>query len=60
MAIAFASSDVTEILHASDRVIVMARGRIRAELSREEATEEAAAAAASVGPAAREERRHVH
>jgi ribose transport system ATP-binding protein len=33
------SSDIPEILGMSDRILVMKRGRISAELSREEANE---------------------
>jgi ribose transport system ATP-binding protein len=34
------SSELTEIIGMSDRILVMSRGRIAGELSREEATEE--------------------
>jgi ABC-type sugar transport system ATPase subunit len=34
------SSDMTEILAMSDRILVMRQGRIEGELSREEATQE--------------------
>jgi rhamnose transport system ATP-binding protein len=34
------SSDLPEVLAVSDRVIVMREGRVRAELSRADATEE--------------------
>lgn len=54
MAVAFASSDLSEILDGADRVLVMARGRIRAEFTAAEATEAALAAAASVVPASAE------
>ena len=43
----FASSDLTEILAASDRVLVMARGRIAVDLPRQEATPDLLAKAAS-------------
>jgi erythritol transport system ATP-binding protein len=52
MAIAFSSSDLAEIVEASDRVIVLARGRVRAEFSASEITEEKLTAAASSDPAA--------
>lgn len=41
MSILMASSELSEVLGMSDRVLVMAEGRITAELSREEATQEA-------------------
>lgn len=50
LAVAFASSDLSEILDGADRVLVMARGRIRAEFTAADATEEGLAAAASVAP----------
>jgi erythritol transport system ATP-binding protein len=53
MAIAFSSSDLAEIVEASDRVIVLARGRVRAEFTASEITEEKLTAAASSDPAAR-------
>lgn len=40
VAILLVSSELEEILHLSDRILVMHRGRIRGELPREEATEE--------------------
>jgi ribose transport system ATP-binding protein len=40
MAILLVSSELEEILHLSDRILVMHRGRITGELQREEATEE--------------------
>jgi ABC-type sugar transport system ATPase subunit len=40
MAILMISSDMTEILAMSDRILVMRQGRIEGELSREEATQE--------------------
>jgi erythritol transport system ATP-binding protein len=54
MAVAFASSDLAEILEAADRVLVMARGRIRAEYAAAEVTEEHLAAAASSDPVGRD------
>ncbi len=36
-----ASSELPEVLGMSDRVLVMSEGRITAELSRDEATQEA-------------------
>lgn len=40
VAILVVSSELEEILHLSDRILVMHRGRISGELSREEATDE--------------------
>jgi ribose transport system ATP-binding protein len=40
VAILLVSSELEEILHLSDRILVMHRGRISGELSREEATDE--------------------
>jgi ribose transport system ATP-binding protein len=40
VAILLVSSELEEILHLADRILVMHRGRISGELSREEATEE--------------------
>jgi ribose transport system ATP-binding protein len=40
VAILFASSELDEILHLADRILVMHRGRISGELSRQGATEE--------------------
>jgi erythritol transport system ATP-binding protein len=40
MAVAFATSDLAEILEAADRAIVLARGRLRDELTAPEMTEE--------------------
>jgi ABC-type sugar transport system ATPase subunit len=47
MAVLLISSDMPEILGVSDRVLVMRKGRLVAEFSREEATEESLMAAAS-------------
>jgi erythritol transport system ATP-binding protein len=47
MAVAFASSDLAEIVDAADRVLVMARGRLRAEFAAVDVTEEKLTAAAS-------------
>jgi ABC-type sugar transport system ATPase subunit len=40
MGVLLISSELTEILHTADRVLVMQRGRISAEMDRREATEE--------------------
>jgi ribose transport system ATP-binding protein len=40
VAILLVSSELEEVLHLSDRILVMHRGRISGELSREEATDE--------------------
>jgi ABC-type sugar transport system ATPase subunit len=40
MAVMLISSELPEVLHMSDRIFVMQRGRIKAELARNEATEE--------------------
>ena len=50
MAVAFASSDLAEMLDAADRVVVMARGRVTAELAGADMTEAALTAAASSSP----------
>lgn len=47
--IMFVTSELKEILAISDRVIVMSKGRITAELARSEATEEALVSASAVG-----------
>jgi erythritol transport system ATP-binding protein len=47
MAVVFATSELAEIHAAADRAVVMARGRIAAELSGREMTDEALASAAS-------------
>jgi erythritol transport system ATP-binding protein len=49
MAVLFVSSELKEVVAMADRAIVMARGRITAELSRERITEAALAAAAVAG-----------
>lgn len=49
LGIMFVTSELKEILAISDRVVVMSKGRITAELSREDATEEALVAASAVG-----------
>jgi erythritol transport system ATP-binding protein len=54
MAVVFATSELAEIEAAATRVIVMARGRITADLSRPEMTPEAMTSAASATPLARE------
>ena len=54
MAIVFTSSDLDEILAASTRVLVLARGRLTAEFAAADATEAAIAAAASAAVRSRE------
>jgi len=54
MAVAFASSDLAEVVEAADRVLVMSRGRVRAEYSGGDVTEEKLTAAASSDPAQRD------
>ncbi|MCB0115782.1 MAG: sugar ABC transporter ATP-binding protein [Caldilineaceae bacterium] len=49
LGIIFNSSDLKEILGMSDRILVMAKGRITGEFSRETATEAALVAATAVG-----------
>jgi erythritol transport system ATP-binding protein len=49
LAIVFVSSEVKEVLALSDRVLVLARGRITAELARANATAEALLAASGGG-----------
>jgi ribose transport system ATP-binding protein len=44
------SSEMPEILHLSDRILVMHDGNVTAELSREEATQESIMHAAVAGP----------
>jgi erythritol transport system ATP-binding protein len=51
MAVAFASSDLAEIVEAADRVLVMARGRVHAEFAAGDITEAKLTAAASSDPA---------
>jgi erythritol transport system ATP-binding protein len=58
IAILFVSSELKEVRAISDRVIVMSRGRISGEFSREAATEEALLAALS-GPAETRESRAI-
>jgi erythritol transport system ATP-binding protein len=48
LGIVFASSDLGEVRAAATRVLVMARGRLTADLSAEEATDERLASAASL------------
>jgi erythritol transport system ATP-binding protein len=50
MAVAFASSDLTEILDGADRILVMARGRVRGEFRASDVTKDTLAAAASAAP----------
>jgi erythritol transport system ATP-binding protein len=47
IAILFTSSDLKEVLGMADRILVMARGRITRELSRDEATSQALVAASN-------------
>jgi erythritol transport system ATP-binding protein len=47
MAVAFASSDLAEIVEAADRVVVIARGRVTAEFAAADVTEEKLTTAAS-------------
>jgi len=54
MAVAFASSDLAEVVEAADRVLVMARGRVRAEYAAGDCTEEKLTAAASSDPVKRD------
>jgi erythritol transport system ATP-binding protein len=49
LGIIFVTSELKEILAISDRVIVMSKGKITAELARTEATEEALVSASAVG-----------
>jgi len=56
MAVAFASSDLAEIIDAADRVVVMARGRVTAALAGADVTESALTGAASSGLTTRHER----
>jgi len=45
----FISSELKEILAMSDRILVMSKGKVTGEFSREEATEEALVAASAIG-----------
>jgi len=49
LGVLFVSSELMEVLAMSDRILVMAKGKITGEFSREEATEEALVAASAVG-----------
>jgi erythritol transport system ATP-binding protein len=49
VAIVFATSELSEVHAAADRALVMARGRIAAELAGRGMTDDALAAAASAG-----------
>lgn len=49
MGIIFVSSELKEILAMSDRILVMSKGRITGEFTKENATEEALVAASGVG-----------
>jgi erythritol transport system ATP-binding protein len=50
MAVVFASSDLAEIVEGADRVLVLARGRLRAEFRAGEVTKAQLAAMASTDP----------
>jgi erythritol transport system ATP-binding protein len=54
MAVAFATSDLAEILDAADRAIVLSRGRVRGEFSASDVTEQKLTAAASSDPVPRD------
>ncbi len=60
MAVLFVSSELKEVVAMADRALVMARGRITAELPREHITEAALAAAAVAGIDTVAPRVHVH
>jgi erythritol transport system ATP-binding protein len=47
--IVFVSSELQEILGMSDRILVMSRGAITAEFTRQEATEEKLVSASAIG-----------
>jgi erythritol transport system ATP-binding protein len=49
MGVLFVSSELKEVVAMADRALVMARGRITADLSRTEITEAALAAASVAG-----------
>ena len=49
LGVLFVTSELKEILAISDRVIVMSKGRITGEFSREEATEEVLVSASAIG-----------
>ncbi|MBX5455533.1 MAG: sugar ABC transporter ATP-binding protein [Thermogemmatispora sp.] len=49
LGILFVSSELREVMSAADRILVLARGRLTGEFRREEASEEALVAAASLG-----------
>jgi erythritol transport system ATP-binding protein len=49
LGVLFVSSELMEVLAMSDRILVMAKGKITGDFSREEATEEALVAASAVG-----------
>ncbi|MBX5450506.1 sugar ABC transporter ATP-binding protein [Thermogemmatispora sp.] len=63
LGILFVSSELREVMSVADRILVLARGRLTGEFRREQASEEALVAAASVGqgpgPASEEEARAV-
>jgi erythritol transport system ATP-binding protein len=49
LGVLFVSSELMEVLAMSDRILVMAKGKITGDFSREEATEEVLVAASAVG-----------
>ena len=49
LGILFVSSELMEVLAMSDRILVMSKGKITGEFTREEATEEALVAASAIG-----------
>ncbi len=52
-AVLFATSEVSEVLHASDRIVVLARGRIAAEIDPRQTDREQIMAASDVSSSAR-------
>jgi erythritol transport system ATP-binding protein len=60
MAVLFVSSELKEVVAMADRALVMARGRITADLPREQITEAALAAAAVAGIDTAAPRAHVN
>jgi erythritol transport system ATP-binding protein len=49
LGVVFATSDLKEIMSAADRILVMSRGRVTADYTRDEATEERLVAASTLG-----------